>query len=87
MKLYLNNEKNHVDPWLHNDILWGLKAPCDNGKEGMMKLPKYFIHIAFDYVPELINQYFLDSDLELFTLYIQFISICKEEYVCTAKEP
>ena len=26
--LYLNDEKTHVDPRLHNDILWGLKALC-----------------------------------------------------------
>ena len=28
MKVHLNDEKTHVDPWLHNDILWGLKALC-----------------------------------------------------------
>ena len=28
MKVYLNKNKTHVDPLLHNDILWGLKAHC-----------------------------------------------------------
>ena len=39
----------------------------------MMKLQKYFNHIAFDHAPELINQYFLDSDLKLFKLYVHSI--------------
>ena len=26
--VYLNDEKTHVDPWLLNAILWGLKALC-----------------------------------------------------------
>ena len=29
MKLYLNDEKAHVDPCSHHDIFWGLKALCD----------------------------------------------------------
>ena len=29
MKVYLNDDKTHVDPQPHNDILWGLKAHCD----------------------------------------------------------
>ena len=28
MKIYLNDDKTHVDPQPHNDILWGLKAYC-----------------------------------------------------------
>ena len=28
MKVYLNDDKTHVDPRPHNDILWGLKAHC-----------------------------------------------------------
>ena len=28
MKLYLNDDKTHVDPRPHNGILWGLKAHC-----------------------------------------------------------
>ena len=30
MKVYLNDDKTHVDSQPHNDILWGLKAQCDN---------------------------------------------------------
>ena len=29
MKVYLNDEKKSVDPWLLYDILRGLKALCD----------------------------------------------------------
>ena len=29
MKVYLNDDKTHVDPRPHSDILWGLKAHCD----------------------------------------------------------
>ena len=28
MKVYMNDDKTHVDPWSHKDILWGLKAHC-----------------------------------------------------------
>ena len=49
-----------------------------------MKLQKYFNHIAFDHAPELINQYFLDSDLKLFKLYVHSILV---EYICNAKGP
>ena len=28
MKVYLNEDKTHVDPQPYNDILWGLKAHC-----------------------------------------------------------
>ena len=30
MKVYLNDDKIHVDPRPHNNILWGLKAHCDS---------------------------------------------------------
>ena len=28
MKVYLNDDENHVGPWPHNDILIGLKTHC-----------------------------------------------------------
>ena len=29
MKVYLDDDKTHVDPRPYNDILWGLKAHCN----------------------------------------------------------
>ena len=37
---YLNDDKTHVDPRPHNDILWGLKAHC--GTYQVDKIPWNF---------------------------------------------
>jgi hypothetical protein len=39
MKVYLNDEKTHVDPWFHNNILLVLKALCD--KIGFQNGPSF----------------------------------------------
>ena len=42
MKVYLNDEKTHIDPRLQNDILWGLIALCVK-----VKLYKKIMQIPF----------------------------------------
>ena len=39
IKVYLNDDKTHADPWPHNDILWELKAHCakhEDNSRGMI---------------------------------------------------
>ena len=37
MKLLLNDEKTHVDPWSHHDIFLGLKALCAIARQNLVK--------------------------------------------------
>ena len=42
MKVYLNDDKTHVDSRPHNDILWGLKAHCGYVPAYIMTIWHYF---------------------------------------------
>ena len=45
MKIYLNDDKTHVDPRPHNDILLGLNAHC--GSQGF-KISELYISVHCD---------------------------------------
>ena len=51
MKVHMNDEKTHVDQWLHNDILWELKALCAIPSKG----PDYDHHIATSPLSQIIK--------------------------------
>ena len=58
MKVYLNDEKQSVDPWLLYDILWGFKALCampNELKTGLWAL-SYSNNVTLDFCQDQIER-------------------------------
>ena len=72
MEIYLNIDKSHVDPGLHNGILWGLKAHCDN-----LKFPTFkfldFISCFFFF-----NYFFFQINPDTLELVEEEVASCDE---------